>query len=94
MLAVVYLSQDAVYMDLDLVARHGRRHGSVHDQVRERGRAGRQGGQHQVDPGSLDTEGKQGLDGDVDVQGVSVDDGVIWGQRSNIRNGRIISSSG
>lgn len=81
MFAIVHLSQHAVVVDPDSGLLHGCHHGPLHSRVAEGGGAGVQRRQDQVDTRPTYTEAEQSLHGGVDVDGVPVDDGVIWREK-------------
>ena len=77
MFAIVHLSQQAVIVDLDFGLLHARRHSLLHFWVAEAGAAGFAWWKYQMDTRSLDAETEQSLHGGVDINAVSIDDGII-----------------
>lgn len=77
--AIVHLSQQAVVVDLDLGLLHGRHHGSLHSWITEAGDSRFRRREDEMDTRSTDTKAEQSLHCGVDIDVVSVHDGVIWG---------------
>lgn len=78
--SVVHPGQQAVTVDVDLGLLHGRHCGLLDDGVAEAREGAGLGGRREddMDATSPDAEAEQSLCGGEDVDGVSVDDGIIW----------------